>query len=41
MNLKNLNTFIFYLYYKMEGLHLVKDVLKKKVDMCEVDLKDA
>ena len=41
INLKNLNAFILYLHFKMEGLHLQKDMLKKKDYMCKIDLKDA
>jgi len=41
INLKNFNLFIPYLHFKMEGLHLLKDLLKEKDYMCKVDLKDA
>ena len=40
INLKNLNAFIPYLHFKMEGLHLLKDMLKEKDYMCKIDLKD-
>ena len=30
INLKSLNAFIPYLHFKMEGLHLLKDMLKEK-----------
>ena len=41
INLKNLNAFIPYLHFRMEGLHLLKDMLKEKDYMCKIDLKDA
>ena len=41
INLKNLNAFILYLHFRMEGLHLLKDMLKEKDYMCKIDLKDA
>ena len=41
MNLKNLNSIIPYIHFKMEGLHLLKDLLKEKDFMCKIDLKDA
>ena len=41
INLKNMNSIIQYLHYKMEGLHLLKDLLKEKDFMCKIDLKDA
>ena len=41
INLKNLNSIISYLDFKMEGLHLLKDLLKEKDFMCKIDLKDA
>ena len=41
INLKNLNAFILYLHFKMDGLHLLKDMLKEKDCMCKTDLKDA
>ena len=40
INLK-MNAFIPYLHLKMEGLHLLKDMLKEKEYMCKIDLKDA
>ena len=39
--LKDLNRFIPYKHFKMEGLHCVKYVLQKKDYMFKVDLKDA
>ena len=37
---KNLNAFILYLHFKMEGLHLLKDMLKEQDYMYKIDLKD-
>ena len=41
INLKALNSFIPYSHFKMEGLHLLKDLLRETNVMCKVDLKDA
>ena len=41
INLNYLNAFIPYLHFKMEGLHLLKNMLKEKDYMCKIDLKDA
>ena len=41
INLKALDSFIPYSHFKMEGLHLLKDVLRENDFMCKVDLKDA
>ena len=41
INLKNLNWFIPYKHFKMEGLHCLKYVLQKGDYMCKIDLKDA
>jgi len=41
INLKSLNTFIPYQHFKMEGLHMLKDLLKEGDFMCKLDLKDA
>ena len=41
LNLENLNAFIPYLHFRMEGLHLLKEMLKEKDCMCKIDLKDA
>ena len=41
INLKHLNQFIPYQYLKMEGLHCLRNVLKKGGYMCKLDLKDA
>ena len=39
-NLKDLNWFIPYKHFKMEGLHCLKCVLQKGDYMCKIDLKD-
>ena len=41
INLKNLNSFIPYQHFKMEGLHLMKDLLQDWDYMCNIDLRDA
>ena len=41
INLKDLNRFISYKHFKIEGLHCLKYVLQKGDYMCKVDLKDA
>ena len=41
INLKALNSFIPYSYFKMEGLHLLKDLLRENNFMCKVGLKVA
>ena len=41
INLKNLNSIIPYLHFKMERLNLLKDLLREKDFMCKIDLKDA
>ena len=41
INLKVLNSFIFYSHFKLEGLYLLKDLLRENDFMCKVDLKDA
>ena len=41
INLKDLNRFISYKHFKIEGLHYLKYVLQKGDYMCKVDLKDA
>ena len=41
VNLKNLNWYIPYEHFKMEGLFLLKEILKKNDYMCKIDLKDA
>ena len=37
INLKALNSFIPYSHFKMEGLHLLKNLLSKNDFMCKVD----
>ena len=41
INLKMLNTFVETPHFKMEGIHLLKDVLKEGDWMAKTDLKDA
>ena len=41
INLKQLNAFIPYQHFKMEGLHLLKEMMQEKDYMCKIDLKDA
>lgn len=41
VNLKPLNLFLHKSHLKMEGLHVVGDLLQKGDWMCQVDLKDA
>ena len=41
VNMKYLNTFISYQNFKMEGVHLIKDLFQKNDFMIKVDLKDA
>ena len=41
INLRNLNHFIAYHHFKMEGLYMVKDLLKRQDWVCKIDLKDA
>ena len=41
INLNDLNRFIPYKHFKMEGLHCLKYVLQKGNYMCKIDLKDA
>ena len=38
--MKNVNSFIPYQHFKMEGLHLMKNLLQEGDDMCEIDLRD-
>ena len=40
INLKNLNSFIPYQHFKMEGLHLMKDLLQDGDYMCKIDLRE-
>jgi len=41
INLKQLNKFIPYQHFKMEGLHYLKYMLKEGDYMCKLDMKDA
>ena len=41
INLKHLNSFVPYQHFKMEGLHLLKEMLQQGDYMCKIDLKDA
>ena len=41
INLKDLNTFIPYKHFKMEGLHLLKEILEQCDYPYKLDLKDA
>ena len=41
INLKQLNSYIPYQHFKMEGLHLLKELLQSNDYLCKLDLKDA
>ena len=41
LNLKQLNSFVVYQHFKMEGLENVPDLIKPNVWMASVDSKDA
>ena len=41
INLKKLNGFIPHHHFKMEGIHMLKDLLKQEDFMAKIDLKDA
>ena len=41
LNLLQLNQFIQYEHFKMEGIHMLKDLLKPNDFMAKIDLKDA
>ena len=41
INLKFLNSFIPYQHFKMEGMHLIKDLLQEHDFLIKIDLKDA
>ena len=41
INLKNLNKFIPYEHFKMEGLHCLKFLLEQDNLLCKIDLKEA
>ena len=40
ISLKNLNHYIPYFHFKMEGLFLLKETLQEGDYMCKIDLKD-
>ena len=41
INLKFLNSFITYQHFKMEAMHLIKDLLKENNILIRMDLQDA
>ena len=41
INLKHLNQFIPYQYFKMEGMFCLREMLQKDYFMCKPDMKDA
>ena len=41
INLRPLNRFLRYHHFKMEGIHLLQDLLQEGDWMCRIDLKDA
>ena len=41
MNLWPLNQFIPYEHFKMQGIHMLRDLLRKGDFMVKIDLKDA
>ncbi|XP_057299487.1 uncharacterized protein LOC130630106 [Hydractinia symbiolongicarpus] len=41
INLKHLNKFVPYHHFKMEGLHLIQEMIQEGDCMCKIDLKDA
>ena len=41
VNLKPLNTFVKKIHFKMEGVHMIKELLRKDDWMVSIDLKDA
>ena len=41
INLKKLNKFVPHLHFQMEGIHMLKDLLKQGDFMGKIDLKDA
>ena len=40
-NLKKLNGFVKYELFKMEGFHMMKNVLRPRDFLCKIDIKDA
>ena len=41
INLEFLNSFMPYQHFKMEGMHLIKDLLQEHDFLIKIDLKDA
>ncbi len=41
INLKPLNQFLVYEHFKMEGIHMLRDLLKQDDYLVKIDLKDA
>ena len=41
INLKKLNEFVLHHHFKMEGIHMLKDLLRQGDFMAKIDLKDA
>lgn len=41
INPRNLNSFVNFQHFKMEGIHMLRDLLKKGDFMIKLDLKDA
>jgi len=41
INLKGLNQFLEYQHFKMEGIHMLRDLLKENDHLVKIDLKDA
>ena len=41
LNLKLLNQFIYHRHFKMEGMHIVRDLLQRGDWMTRIDIKDA
>ena len=41
LNLKPLNEFIYHRHFKMEGMHIVRDLLQRGNWMTRIDIKDA
>lgn len=41
VNLKPLNQFLMYEHFKMEGVHMLQDLLRKEDRLVKIDPKDA
>ena len=41
VNLRPLNKFLPHIYFKMEGLHVIPDLIQENDWLCKIDLKDA